>query len=112
MIWAGARKRSKENGVIFDLALQDIPEIPTHCPVLGIRIVANTIAGPLDSSPSLDRIDRSLGYVKGNIRIISNRANRLRSDGTAEELERIAKDAKRIARRRINEAIGELFAQR
>jgi len=95
-MWEGSKKRAKEDGTIFTLTLEDIPEIPERCPVLGILIVSNTKAGPLDSSPSLDRIIPELGYAKGNVRIISNRANRLRSDGTAEELRRIADDAEKL----------------
>ena len=92
-IWEQAKKRAKENGVHFALRVEDMPEVPTICPVLGIQIRVNTIAGPLDSSPSIDRLRRDLGYVPGNVRIISNRANRLRSDGSAEELAIIALDA-------------------
>lgn len=95
-MWEGSKKRAKQNGTPFTLTLEDIPEIPERCPVLDIPVVANTIAGPLDSSPSLDRIIPELGYVPGNVRIISNRANRLRGDGTAEELRKIADDAERM----------------
>lgn len=95
-IWERSKKRAKENGDTFTLNISDIPDIPTHCPVLGIEIKPNVIAGPLDSSPSLDRIIPPLGYIPGNVRVISNRANRLRSDATAEELRLIAADAERL----------------
>lgn len=39
-----------------------------------------------DRKPSLDRVVPSLGYVKGNVRVISFRANRIKSDATADEL--------------------------
>lgn len=42
------------------------------------------------SSPSIDRIIPELGYVRGNIAVISMRANKLKSDATSEELERIS----------------------
>lgn len=95
-IWERTKKRAKENGVSFSLELADIPDIPHHCPILGIEIKANEKSGPLDSSPSLDRLVPSLGYVPGNVRIISNRANRIRSDATANELRLIAEDAERL----------------
>lgn len=44
----------------------------------------------LDTQPTIDRIIPALGYVPGNIVVISHRANRMKSDGTAEEHERIA----------------------
>lgn len=98
-IWERAKKRAKENGVHFDLRVEDVPEVPTRCPVLDIEIRANTIAGPLDSSPSIDRICLERGYIAGNVRIVSNRANRLRSDGSAAELALIAADAAALERR-------------
>jgi hypothetical protein len=97
-IWERSRKRAKENGVTFALTIDDIPPVPQRCPVLGIPIIANTKAGPLDSSPSIDRLVASKGYVPGNVRIISNRANRLRSDATAAELWLLAADAESLER--------------
>jgi hypothetical protein len=48
--------------------------------------------GKFDScSPSLDRIVPELGYVKGNVRVISDRANRIKRDATLEELRAIVK---------------------
>ena len=37
-------------------------------------------------SPSLDRIDSTKGYVPGNVWVISNKANRMKSNAAAEEL--------------------------
>lgn len=95
-IWEGAKKRAKENGVTFELTVHDIPDVPSVCPVLGIAIQPNEKSGPLDSSPSLDKIVPALGYVPGNVRIISNRANRIRSDATAAELKLIAHDCEML----------------
>lgn len=39
---------------------------------------------------SLDRIVPSLGYVPGNVAVISHRANRIKSDATADELRAVA----------------------
>jgi len=44
-----------------------------------------------DAAPSIDRVDNSKGYVPGNVRIISWRANRLKNDATVEEMELIIK---------------------
>lgn len=96
-MWEQAKRRAKRDGLPFSLALDDVPEVPVSCPVLGIPLVPNKKAGPIDTSPSLDRICPSLGYVAGNVRVISFRANRLRSDATAEELRAIASDAERLA---------------
>lgn len=97
-MWASAKKRSKERGYAFALEVKDMPAIPEKCPVLGIPICPRSsgIYGPVDGSPSLDRIIPALGYVPSNVRIISNRANRLRADGTAAELQLVAEDATRL----------------
>jgi hypothetical protein len=72
------RTRAKKRGVAFDLTADDLV-IPKVCPVLGIElgVAAKTHA---QNSPSVDRIDPSQGYIKGNIAIISWKANRLKSD--------------------------------
>lgn len=65
--------------------------IPSHCPILGIPVYQMTgNGGGGDHSPSLDRIRGDLGYVPGNVIVISNRANRLKSDASIEELRSIA----------------------
>lgn len=53
--------------------------IPELCPVFGT---------PMDK-PSLDRKDNSKGYTRDNVRVISDRANRLKNNGTLEELKAI-----------------------
>lgn len=85
---AGAKQRAKREGSPFDLLPSDI-EVPSHCPVLGIELRRGAGAHS-DASPSLDRIDPTKGYVKGNVAVISYRANRVKNDGTAEEHEAIA----------------------
>jgi hypothetical protein len=65
--------------------------VPEFCPVLGIRLACNVRGGPCDASPSLDRIRAELGYVTGNIAVISMRANRIKNNGTAAEHEAIAR---------------------
>lgn len=84
-----ARYRSTRSGFDFNLTLEDIPEIPTHCPVLGIELQINEGSGLHSNSVSLNRIDPSKGYIQGNIEIISQRANHLLSNATVEELEKI-----------------------
>lgn len=86
---AQARRRANKMGVAFSLSLEDI-EIPTVCPVLGIEIRPDARGGFNPNSPSLDRLIPALGYVPGNVRVISNRANLLKRDATADELEAIA----------------------
>ena len=79
-----ARARSKRDGIEFAITVADIV-IPSHCPLLGIPLdpAAGVRAHGL---PSLDRRDNAKGYIRGNIWVISWRANNLKSDATLEEL--------------------------
>ena len=59
------------------------------CPILGIQLDYFAHYAQ-ENSPSFDQIDAGLGYVKGNVHIISWRANRIKNNGTAEEHRKIA----------------------
>jgi hypothetical protein len=83
-----ARKRSIEFNREFSIELSDII-IPTYCPILNIPLVSSCGGNPTNNSPSLDRIDSSKGYIKGNVKIISMRANRLKQDSSIDELRSI-----------------------
>jgi hypothetical protein len=79
-----AKQRAKNKNLSFTITKEDVI-IPKICPVFGI---------PLDSSdvfhaPTLDRIVNDLGYVKGNVKVISAKANRLKNNGTIEEFKQI-----------------------
>ena len=90
---ASARWRARRDGVPFDLTLDDI-KVPRWCPYLGIPIFVGD-GRPVDNSPSLDRLDPELGYVRGNVIVVSFRANHIKSDATSGELERIARAVRR-----------------
>lgn len=94
------RTRSKQQRVLCTLRLEDMPPVPSHCPILGIELIRvyRGIKGPTPNSPSLDRRKPELGYVKGNVRWISNRANLLKNDATLEEIRLVAADIERIYR--------------
>lgn len=84
----GARARAAKYGIPFDLVLHDF-ELPEVCPVLGTPMNwGNSIT---ENTPSLDRVVPELGYVAGNVNVISFRANRLKNNASVEELEAIIK---------------------
>lgn len=85
---SAAKCRAKEQGLEFNLDISDIV-IPEFCPILGIKIQVSSGRGPTDCSPSVDRINNNLGYVKGNVAVISFRANSLKSNGLLKEFEAI-----------------------
>lgn len=79
-----ARRRAKEQGVPCTITKDDII-IPETCPLLGITL-DHTKDGRHNGSPSLDKIVPALGYVPGNIRVISWLANAVKRDLTPEQL--------------------------
>jgi len=78
------KKRAKQKGLEFDLDVEDIRG--TTCPVFGIELQRGSKQGPSDSAPSVDRIDNSKGYVKGNVQVLSNLANKMKANATPEQL--------------------------
>lgn len=82
--------RAQKRDIVFNLTLEDVA-IPDFCPVLGLPLYRNSggrAQGP--NSPTVDRVDPDKGYVKGNVRVISARANAIKSNATPEELLRVA----------------------
>ena len=88
-----ARERAKARGCGFDLSLHDI-RIPPVCPVLGIPIAVGRGLFT-KGSPTLDRIEPGLGYVRSNVWVTSYRANRIKNDATLGELESLIVALKR-----------------
>ena len=86
-MYVRTKSRAKRLGIDFDLTIDDI-KIPRFCPVLGIPLISNSKVS--NNTPSIDKIIPELGYIKGNISIISLKANRIKSNATSEELRKIA----------------------
>ena len=82
------KARAIAKGIDFNIDITDI-NIPNICPMLGIKLHVNRGSGGSHNSPSLDRIDNLKGYVKGNVHVISKRANVIKSDSSFDELEKI-----------------------
>lgn len=67
--------------------------LPDVCPVLGVPLVYG--GERCGNMASLDRWDNSLGYVDGNVYVISLRANQLKKDATSEELSAVLRYMKK-----------------
>ena len=83
------KSRAKKQDIDFNLDIEDL-KIPNECPVLNIPIYREAVKGgkkgPKQNSPSVDRIDNNKGYIKGNIQVISHRANTMKGSATPKEL--------------------------
>lgn len=89
---AVAANKCKEQGIPFDLTVDDLMPAPLQCPVLDIKFDwYKDGRGASDESPSIDRLVPELGYVPGNVAVISYRANRIKSDGNLDEIVRVAR---------------------
>lgn len=88
-----ARHRAKKRSMGFSITKDDL-SMPIKCPILGIALEVNNgnATRKNGNSPSIDRIRNMEGYVPGNVRIISARANHLKSDASFEEIEALYKD--------------------
>ena len=97
----GAYRRAGIKGLEFALpSYKDLPKCPKKCPILNIVLKVGKLkdsnGGGTDNSPSLDRIDNNKGYVKGNLQIISRKANQMKSNANFEEIEMLYKYMKKI----------------
>lgn len=93
---SAAKKRALSKGVPFDIDNDYIRSIvPECCPVFGMplewSVQRSDSIGALPNSPSLDRIVPERGYVKGNVWIISHKANSIKNDASHEELKLVTK---------------------
>ena len=84
-IWQICKARSKRLNIEFNISIEDV-EVPEFCPVLGLKLKINTRTGKNDDSATIDRLNPRLGYIKGNVAVISHLANRIKSNATTKQI--------------------------
>lgn len=100
VVLVGIRHRCKAKGIEFNIEPEDIP-VSELCPVFGtpLKFTEDSERSSKWSKgnehPSVDRIDNTKGYIKGNVRVISTRANALKKDATLEELKALVRYVER-----------------
>lgn len=90
-----SKANAKHRGLEHSIFEEDI-SIPTHCPYLGIELSSTICKKNSPNTVSIDRIDSSKGYIKGNIQVISNLANLMKSFATEEQLLTFAQNVLKI----------------
>ena len=83
-----ARRRAKEKGLEYNLDEEYLEKIwpkNNKCPILGIKFKRGE-GKPIDSSPNLDRIIPEKGYIKGNMQMICQLANRIKTTATPDQV--------------------------
>lgn len=87
------KKRAREKDVPCTITVYDL-DIPEVCPYLGIPLTGKT--SKEDNTPSIDRIIPALGYIPGNVEVISTLANRMKNSATPGQLVTFAQHALKI----------------
>lgn len=87
----GAKKRANMKKIEFNITKEDLGTPPEFCPVFGFKLKYDHIGRRINESASIDRSDNSKGYIPGNVRLISHRANELKNNGTYEEFLQLTK---------------------
>jgi hypothetical protein len=85
------KHRAKLKNLPFNLTLEYVLSLDSkQCPVFGTKLLwASERIKNDPNSPSLDKISPDLGYVQGNVAFLSFRANCIKSDATAKELQQV-----------------------
>lgn len=79
-----------KGNIPYDMTVDNLYPLPLSCPVFGTPL--NWMSegkGTSHDHPTIDRMVPELGYVNGNVQIISNRANRLKNNASLGEIEAI-----------------------
>jgi len=84
-----ARTRARKGNYPGGSLLESDIQTPTHCPALGMELGWDNRTVQ-DNSPTLDKLVPSLGYVPGNIQVISHKANNIKHNANAEEIRAVA----------------------
>ena len=95
-----SKVRAKQKNLPFNLSTEYLKEIwpeDNKCPALGITMRKGDFC-VTDHSPTLDRIIPKLGYIKGNVQVVSALANRIMSDATVNQVMAVAKHYEKITK--------------
>lgn len=100
----GAKARSVRKGIPFDITVEYIKEIfpkDLKCPITGLPFEEG-VGKPAPQSASLDKINPELGYIKGNVAVISYRANLIKQKENSSEIIRKVADWMDLMSNKIN----------
>lgn len=85
-----AKDRARKHGIPHTITLEDI-KIPPCCPICKKAMAAMPGSkGGGATSPSLDKIIPSKGYVTGNVAVICKKCNSMKGDASPELLRAMA----------------------
>jgi hypothetical protein len=91
LIWERSKQSAQERKLDFNIDVDDVI-IPEYCPLLSCKLTFTYTQENRDTYYSIDRINSNLGYVKGNIQVMSLKANTMKNSATQNELLIFAKN--------------------
>jgi hypothetical protein len=86
------KTRSKLKNLDFNLDADYLFSLPSEvCPVFNYTLCwGESHKSAIFNSPSLDRLDPTKGYIKGNVQWVSHLANTMKQNATKEQLVQFA----------------------
>lgn len=91
-----AKDRAVKHNISFNLELQYILDLWDSqkgvCALSGLPMTFELKQGRISTNVSIDKIDRTLGYVKGNIQLVCMACNQIKSDLTEIEMYNFCKN--------------------
>lgn len=95
LLWERLKQNAKKSDKDFNIDVDDI-HIPEYCPYLNIKLSTNLEDRYCQNYYTGDRIDSNLGYIKGNVQVISYLANTMKNNATIEQLIEFSKNILRL----------------
>lgn len=88
--YIGCRSRSRKKKLDFNISEEDIKDLWIKqnglCAISGIKMNHSVLKGKVKTNLSVDRIDPLLGYIKGNIQLVCNIVNIMKSNMPTKDL--------------------------
>ena len=86
------KRHARKNNYKSNITRKDlIKAVVRTCPALGYDLVFGHNGSRIPNLATIDRIDSTKGYIKGNVQILSDKANIMKSNASREELVSFAK---------------------
>ena len=85
----------KKRNLEFNLDYTDIT-LPKYCPILEFELNYSKNIKYAINTPTIDRIDNSKGYIKGNIIVISRLANAMKNEADFNQLNLFSKNILKV----------------
>lgn len=87
--WNDIKYAAKQRKLRFDITIEDAWELfikqNRQCALTGEPLIFNSKCWIYDGTASLDRIDSTKGYVKGNVQWVHKRVNMMKQQYSTEE---------------------------